>query len=622
LAIFIPEDKISEIKNTVDIVDIISESVLLKKTGRNFVGLCPFHSEKTPSFTVNPEKQIFHCFGCGTGGNVFSFLMKQEGLAFPEAALSLAKRYGIDIPTRTLSPEQRKKISEKESLLHINKQAMDFFCHELIEGLAGKQALSYLKKRGFSQEIIDRFNLGYAPKGWDNLLRYFSKKRISPVRVEKSGLVVKRKDKSGLYDRFRGRIIFPIINVNKEIVGFGGRVMDDSEPKYLNSPETPVYNKSRTLYGLHRAKDKCRTENAVYIVEGYLDLLALHQHGIENSVATLGTALTAEHIRLLTRYTRRMVLVYDSDEAGIRSAQRCIDTFWKEHVDFQRGDVFREENADTHILVLPDGHDPDSYLFKYGPEAFAEAASRAPGIISFLIDRAIEKHGLSTEGKIQIVSELLRPLAAINDRVARSLYIKQLSERIEIDEAVVLEKIRDVSSRKPGLDARHSPYLQKPGVPVSAGKHSFSDKGSRLEQQLIAMMLQFPEILSEIERRRVLEYFESDILKSIGNTILHHQLSSAEHVADLLNLIEDPEKKRLIAALAMADDFFDKKGCLMLIHQFEETIQRRHKLKLMDDKIKAAESQNDRILLNKLLNEKQKLAMRSVKQKITSLNDK
>jgi len=622
LAIFIPEDKVSEIKNTVDIVDIISEFVLLKKTGRNFVGLCPFHSEKTPSFTVNPEKQIFHCFGCGMGGNVFSFLMKQEGLAFPEAAHRLAKRYGIDIPTRTLSPEQRNKIIEKESLLHINKQAMDFFCHELIDSLAGKRALSYLKERGFSQEIIDRFNLGYAPKGWDNLLRYFSKSRISFILLEKSGLVVKKKDKSGHYDRFRDRIIFPIIDANNKIVGFGGRVMDDSEPKYLNSPETPVYSKRRTLYGLHRAKDKCRTENTVYIVEGYLDLLALHQHGIENTVATLGTALTAEHIRLLTRYSRRMVLVYDSDEAGMRSAQRCIDTFWKEHVDFQRGDVFREENADTHILVLPDGHDPDSYLFKYGREAFVEAASGAPGIISFLIDRAIEKYGLSTEGKIHVVAELMQPLAAINDRVARSLYVKQLSERIEIDENVVLEKIRNVSSRKPGLDAGVAPYLQKPGIPVSTGKNKLSDKGSRLEQQIIAMMLQFPEILSEIERRRVLEYFESDTLKSIGNTILHHQLSSAEHVADLLNLIEDPEKKRLIAALAVADEIFEKKGCLMLIHQFEETIQRRHKLKLMDDKIKAAEAQNDHILLYKLLNEKQKLAMRTVKQKITLLNDK
>ena len=448
MAIFIPEDKISEIKNAVDIVEIISDSVILKKTGRNFVGLCPFHSEKTPSFTVSPEKQIYHCFGCGSGGNVFSFLMNQEGMSFPEAARALAKRYGINIPTQTLTPEQRRAIDQKENLLNINRLAMDYYQRCLSTDVAGQRARSYLKRRGFSEDIITRFNLGYAPKGWDHLVRFFSKKRISGKLLETAGLVIPRKDQRGSYDRFRDRIIFPIIDVNMKIVGFGGRVMDDGEPKYLNSPETPVYNKSRTLYGLHLAKNACRTAGSVYIVEGYLDLMALHQHGIENSVATLGTALTADHIRLLTRFAQRMVLVYDSDEAGIRSAQRCIDTFWKEHVDFRREDVFQEEKADTRILVLPEGHDPDSFLFENGAESFEAAASTAPGIISFLIDRAIQKHGLSTEGKIRVVSQLQAPLAAINDRVARSLYIKQLSERIEIDEKVVLEKIRETRPAK------------------------------------------------------------------------------------------------------------------------------------------------------------------------------
>jgi DNA primase len=619
LAIFIPEDKISEIKNTVDIVDIISDSLLLKKTGRNYVGLCPFHSEKTPSFSVSPEKQIYYCFGCGAGGNVFSFLMKQEGLSFPEAARALAKRYGIDIPTRTLSPEQRQKISQKETLLHINKLAMDFFQNQLRINVAGKQALSYLKQRGFSHDISEHFKLGYAPKGWENLSRFFSKKRISGKLLKTAGLVVARKNERGVYDRFRDRIIFPIFDINMNVVGFGGRVMDDAEPKYLNSPETPVYNKSRTLYGLHRAKNKCRMEKTVYIVEGYLDLLALHQHGIENAVATLGTALTADHIRLLTRYSQRMVLVYDSDEAGIRSAQRCIDTFWKEHVDFRRQDVFQEEKADTHILVLPDGHDPDSYLFEYGSKSFLDAAARAPGIISFLIDRAIKKHGLSTEGKIRIVSEMQTPLASINDRVARSLYIKQLSERIEIDESVVLEKIRNTGPPKKVIGTESAPGEgSESGVPASRTPL----KGSRLEQQIISMMLQYPQILPDIEHHKVLVNFENNVLKSIGYTILEYKLKSAEDVSELLNSIQDPDKRRTIAALAMTDEAWDKKGCLMLINQFVETHQRRQKNKLMDDKIKAAELQNDQTLLYKLLNEKQKQAMLSAKQKIALLNEK
>ena len=628
MAIFIPEDKISEIKNTVDIVDIVSETVLLKKAGRNFVGLCPFHSEKTPSFTVSPEKQIFYCFGCGTGGNAFSFLMKQEGLTFPEAARRLAKRYGIDIPATALTADQKRKINQRESLFHLNAQALIFFRRALNDNVAGRRALSYLKQRGFSPETIDRFQLGYAPKGWDHLLKYLSRKHLSPALAETAGLLIARKGKSGFYDRFRDRIIFPIFDVNAKIVGFGGRVMDNSEPKYLNSPETPVYQKSRSLYGLNNAREKCRTENTVFIVEGYLDLLALHQSGIENSVATLGTALTAEHIRLLTRYSRRMVLVYDSDEAGIRSAQRCIDTFWKEHVDFRREDIFREEKADTHILVLPDGDDPDSYLLKQGPEAFLAAAAKAPGIISFLIERAVDKHGLSTEGKIRIVADLQTTLAMINDSVARALYVKQLSERINIDEAAILDKIRGAVSRQ----AQHISDRKYPSDTRSAingseslaasGQKLLSETGHRIEQQIIAMMLQFPQILPEIEDREVLEYFESNMLKSIGDVILQKQIKSPGQVSELVNFFEEPDKKRLVAALAISDESWDKKGCLKLIGQFVETIQRKHKSRLMDDKIRAAELNRDQQLLNRLLNEKQKLAMRSAKQKMALLNDK
>ena len=618
MAIFIPEDKISEIKNAVDIVDIISDSVLLKKTGRNFVGLCPFHSEKTPSFTVSPEKQIYHCFGCGNGGNAFSFLMNQEGLSFPEAARALAKRYGIDLPTRTLSPEQRRAIGQKEKLLHINKLAMDYFQQCLVTGVAGQRARSYLEHRGFSGDIIDRFHLGYAPKGWDHLIRFFSRKRISGKLLETAGLVVARKDQRGSYDRFRDRIIFPIIDISMKIVGFGGRVMDDGDPKYLNSPETPVYNKSRTLYGLHLAKNACRTTGSVYIVEGYLDLLALHQHGIENSVATLGTALTADHIRLLTRFAQRMILVYDSDEAGIRSAQRCIDTFWKEHVDFRREDVFQEESADTRILVLPRGHDPDSFLFEHGPEAFKEAASAAPGIISFLIDRAIQKHGLSTEGKIRIISGLQAPLAAINDRVAQSLYIKQLSERIEIDERVVLEKIREI---RPSKTSNQGPYGAEADSSAAADVSTKTIDGNRLEQKIITMMLQYPQILFDIEQQKILAHFESRMLASLGRTILDRNIKQQAGVAELLNSIEDSEQRRLMAALAMTDEAWDEKGSRMLINQFADSVQRRHQNKLMDEQIKAAESQKDQSLLLKLLQEKQKQAIRSAKHKQTLLND-
>ena len=631
MAVFIPEEKISEIKNAADIVDIVSEAVLLKKAGKNHIGLCPFHSEKTPSFTVSPDKQIFYCFGCGTGGNVFSFLMKQEGLSFPEAVRGLGKRYGIDIPDRPLSPEQKKKISERESLFDINRRAMEFYHHNLKNSGAGQVARTYLKKRGISQKTIDDFKIGYALDGWDYLLNFFLKHRISPLLLEKSGLVLSKKNKSGHYDRFRNRIIFPIFDASMQVVGFGGRVLDDSLPKYLNSPETPVYSKSRSLYGIQRAKEKCRSTGSVFIVEGYLDVLALHQHGVENSIATLGTALTAEHIRFLSRFASSMTLVYDSDDAGIRSAKRCISTFWQEHVDFRRQDVFREENADTHILVLPAGHDPDSFVFEKGPKLFLEAAANAPGIITFLMNCAIDKHGLSTAGKVRIIKELQEPLAAINDRVAQALYIQKLAERTGIAENAVLERIRDVSAQKPkrrvadaGLPASTDPARRSgAGEPGSGGKRSaMVDRGNRFERQIIAMMLQYPDVIPEIKISKALDYFENTTLKNIGEFILKSNLTSTGQVSELMSRVDDEEKQTLIASLAMGDESWNMKGCLRLLGKFVEKGQKLRDRGVLEEQIRAAEKSNDHDLLLKLLNQKQKMAERSEKQKMAILSEK
>ena len=630
MAGFIPEEKVSEIKQAADIVDIVSETVLLKRSGKNFLGLCPFHTEKTPSFTVSPDKQIFYCFGCGSGGNVFSFLMKQEGLSFPETARGLAKRYGIDLPIRPLSPDQKKKISQREGLFDINRRAMEFFHEALCCGTAGQAARSYLKRRGISQETIDDFKLGYAPDGWDRLLNYFANQRISTTLIEKGGLILPRKNKTGYYDRFRNRIMFPIIDANKQVIGFGGRVLDDSIPKYLNSPETPVYNKGRSLYGIQQAKEQCRAAGTVFIVEGYLDLLALYQHGIQNAVATLGTSLTTDHVRLLTRYAGRMVLVYDSDEAGIRSAKRCIGTFWREHVDFRRQDVFSEEKADTHILVLPAGHDPDSFVFENGPDAFLEAAAKSPGIITFLMNQAVEKHGLSTEGKIRIISELQLSLAAINDRVAQALYIKQLAERIGIAESAILERIKEISTDRSRPNAPDRPAnAHLSGRRIGAGETLVSEApesegkiaGSRVERQIIAMMIQFPEILPDVNKCKALELFNNDILKGLGETLLEFNPTSADQVSEFMSQVDDRETQALIASLAMGDESWNRKGCLRLLGRFVESGRKLRDGDLLERQIKAAEKSNDHALLLKLLSKKQKMAERSEKQKMAILNE-
>ncbi len=578
MAVYIPEEKINDIKNSADIVDIISETVVLKKSGKNYLGLCPFHSEKTPSFTVSPDKQIFYCFGCNAGGNVFSFLMKQEGISFPEAARMLARRYGIDIPVRTMSPEQKKRISERESVLAINRQAMDFFCRALLENASGKKAMEYLLKRGISREIIDDFKLGYAPEGWDNLAVYFSKNKQPDGLVEKSGLIIPRKGKSGFYDRFRSRIIFPIFDISMQVIGFGGRVMDDSLPKYLNSPETHVYNKSRSLYGLHMAKGKCRESETVFIVEGYFDLLALHQHGIQNSVATLGTSLTPKHVQILRGFigkNGRIVLVYDSDMAGIKAAQRTIEVFDKGYVD-------------AHIVVLPDGHDPDSYLLEFGAEPFTKLAAESKGVISFLIDCAVKKHGLSTEGKIRIISDMKVFLAAINDNVARSLYVKELAERIGIDETAVLEKVRE------------APAGRRLGVAKPAADYVLQNNGNRLERRIIAMMLQFPEVLPEVDNRGLLNLFEDNILKSIGQFILDR---SGKPASELMTIIDDKNKKSIIASLVIGDDLWDRDGCLKLVAQFESSRYRNERK--LSQEIKDAEERNDYELALRLLKKKQ-----------------
>ncbi|MDD2389258.1 MAG: DNA primase [Desulfobacterales bacterium] len=594
MAIFIPEDKTSEIKQASDIIEIISEVVILKKAGRNYVGLCPFHSEKTASFTVSPEKQIFYCFGCGVGGDVFSFVMKYQQLSFPEAQRFLAGRYGVEIPTQQVSPAQRKCMTEKEALINMNHQAMEFFQHCLKQSPSGKKAMAYLERRGITETTISHFHLGYAPEGWTHLVDVFMKKQIPVERIKTSGLAVPRKNQSGFYDRFRDRIIFPIMDTGMKVIGFGGRALDDSLPKYLNSPETPLYNKSRSLYGLSQARHKCRQDNSVYITEGYFDQLTLYQHGFENTVATLGTALTMEHIRLLKGYAARMILVYDSDNAGIKAAMRSVS-------------VFMNEQVEARILILPTGHDPDSFLVESGAEAFAEMASGAMTVIEFLIDSSIKRCGLTVEGKIRIVSELSVPIASVMDSVAKSLYVKDLAERIGIDEAVVWQKIDAVDTGKTNgaWPVRNTQRIsaanarQQTATEMGGG----SGRSDRMERQIIAMMLQFPEILPVVGEQNILDHIYDDALKFIGKLVLERANRYDGKASDIVSLIEDESIRNIAASLAIGHEPWDREGCLKLIDQFEISRSRREKILLQ--KIKAAEQGNNYNLLNDLLRKKQ-----------------
>lgn len=610
----IPEDKLAEVRQAADIVEIIGESVLLKKSGKNFAGLCPFHAEKTPSFTVSPDKQIFHCFGCGAGGNVFSFVMKRDGVGFGEAVRSLAARCGVDLPERPLSGRAKRRESEEGSLFEVNQSAADFFRQALLQQAAGQPALAYLERRGVARATVERFGLGYAPKGWDHLIGALTRRKFTPALLEKAGLAVPRRDGSGHYDRFRDRIMFPIHDERGRVVGFGGRVMDDGTPKYLNSPETLVYTKRRVLYGLNHAKEACRRVGSAFIVEGYLDLIALHQHGIAHAVATLGTALTPEQIRLLARYAGRMVLVYDSDDAGIRSARRCIDLFWKEHADFRRGDVFREEHADTRILVLPEGHDPDSFLQVHGADAFRRLAHDAPGIITFVMEQAVLRHGLGTEGKIRIVDELQDHLSAINDPVARALYVKQLAERIHLEETVILERLKAQAAPTAATRARARTADRSGGQPP--------ENPERFEERIIAMMLQFPEIIAEIAKGAVLENVTNPLLKAAGEILVRHRFSASQQLPELLAKLEEGPLKQTLVALAMDDERLTRRGCQSLLRQFIASRQKRVNGRSLQAAIEAAEREQNEAEVMRLLIEKQKMAVRREKQKMSALRGK
>src|SRR6478609_4680607 len=390
----IPQSFIQDLLARADVVEIVGRSVQLKKTGANFAGLCPFHAEKSPSFTVSPSKQFYHCFGCGKNGNAIGFLMDHSGMGFVEAVKDLAGEYGLEIPEDNTSPQERERAAqqrEKQATLSdvLEKAGQAFRKH--LKG--SPRAIGYLKGRGVSGEIAKAFGLGYAPEGWRTLASVFPN-YDDPLLAE-SGLVIVGEQDDKRYDRFRDRVMFPIRNVKGECIGFGGRVLGDEKPKYLNSPETPVFSKGRELYGLYEAREALREQGYVLVTEGYMDVVALAQLGFPNAVATLGTACTTEHVQKLFRFTDAVVFSFDGDEAGRRAARKALDGALPYATDVRS----------VKFLFLPAEHDPDSYIREYGRDAFSRYVSNAVPLSSFLIEASSEDCNLSSaEGRARMLS--------------------------------------------------------------------------------------------------------------------------------------------------------------------------------------------------------------------------
>jgi DNA primase len=421
-----PDSFVEEVRRTADIVRYISDHVSLRRTGASWKGLCPFHQEKTPSFNVRSEPPLFHCFGCGEGGDVFKFAMLHERVGFPEAVEMIARRFGVAVPENRFDGGPDRKA--REEMLALLEAATQHFSHNLWTA-PGTRAREYLLGRGFKKETLERIRAGAAPDSWDDLLGSLRQK-FAPGVLLSAGLVLERQDKSGHYDRFRNRAIFPILNEGGKVVAFGARALDGSEPKYLNSPETPVYQKGRTLYGLSWAKDAVRREGRIVLVEGYLDVARAIESGVAEVAATCGTALTTAHARLLRRFTESVVMNFDQDEAGQKASQRSAE-------------ALLEEALQVRVVELPAGEDPDSYLKSAGPEAYRQCLAGAPVYMQWLVRRAAGEHEVGNpQGKAAYLKALLPALLRIESAVERAAWLPLIVASGGLDERATEQELR------------------------------------------------------------------------------------------------------------------------------------------------------------------------------------
>ncbi|MCJ7833212.1 MAG: DNA primase, partial [Deltaproteobacteria bacterium] len=509
---FFPESFISQIKDAVNLVAVISESVSLKKTGRNYQGLCPFHPEKTPSFMVNEEKQIFHCFGCGLGGNVFTFFMHYHHLTFPEAVSELAERLRIPLPKTQSGRVSEEGQDLKEELRRLNSQAADFYHHLLMKEKIGQKGREYLKFRKMNGKLAEEFYLGYAPEGWDRLVSFVTRGKVPLPLVEQSGLIIK-KEKGGHYDRFRNRIIFPIFDEQKRVIGFGGRALDEETPKYLNSPESAVFNKGRVLYGLPQAAPMIRRLNQAVIVEGYFDLLSLHLHGFKQAVATLGTALGSFQIRKLKGMAEDLVLLFDGDPPGIQAALRSVS-------------LFQQEGVSARIKVLPPNSDPDSFLFQVGPERFAIELQQAEPMMTFFFNQQIKEVKPQVQDQARMVARLVPHLKALNSEVERAYYAGWVSDKLKIPEAVLWKSLKDSKTPRRG-----SGRIQES---LNEGKVS------GLEWHMIEAVMRIPKAALLLLNEDWRDIFESTEARVIYETIQKtYQQQGEVNPSLLLDHLED-----------------------------------------------------------------------------------
>lgn len=593
---FEQKDAVQRVKDAAQIVDIIGECVSLKRAGANMKGLCPFHAEKTPSFMVNPARQSFHCFGCGEGGDVLNFMMKYYNLTFPETLKNLAQRYQITLPEKEFTSDDKRKAEKRQKLFDANERAARMYHEYLLNHPEAVKARDYLSEREIPQEMVSSFNLGYAPESWDYLRDKVSKSSITLAEAEEAGLLV-RKDSNRFYDRFRDRILFPISELTGRVVGFGGRILGEGEPKYLNTPETLIFDKGRLLFGLFQNRDAIRKARQAVVVEGNFDLLALVTFGVKNVVAPLGTALTQAQIRLLKGYADEVILLFDGDEAGIKAAMRAVP-------------IFLAEQVAARVALLPAMHDPDTYIRAHGKDGLEKFLVSALSILEFAFEHLKDKHGTGMTGKGKILEEL-QPLiqASGSSPFQQSVLISEFSNKLGLDPEQVMQGFKTAERKKTQIRP------VRPGVEhEKEAKADISTQLSRKQAQLLEFLVFYPGFL-----KRFLEAGIEDILgeKSVGHILdVLQKLSEEEEVTgpeQLMEALPEGPERSYVSRLLISSPFLGQDDQEVIGQMVDEMltwlVKYRFKKEItqLTSEIRAAQENRDSKLLEELLLRKAEL---------------
>lgn len=525
------DDIIEEVRMKNDIVDVVSQYVKLTRKGSSYFGLCPFHNEKTPSFSVTPAKQMYYCFGCGAGGNVFNFIMEYENFTFGEALHHLADRAGVELPRIEYSKEAKEKAERKALLLEINKKAAQYFYYQLRRE-NGRVAYQYLAGRGLSEETMKKFGLGYSDKYSDDLYRYLKGQKYSDELLRESGLF-NVDERHGMYDKFWNRVIFPIMDVNNRVIGFGGRVMGDGKPKYLNSPETKIFDKSRNLYGLNVARTT--RKNYLIVCEGYMDVISMHQAGFTNAVASLGTALTSGHASLLKRYTKEVLLLYDSDEAGIRAALRGIP-------------ILRDAGVNSRVVDLKPYKDPDEFIKNMGAEAFEERLEQAMDSFMFRVSIAERDYPMEEpQGQNRFFDYCAGLLLELEDELERNLYIeaivKKYQSRCRIENGDLRKRVNTLAIK--GTKAENRIMVKS----TASEKKKTESAGQKAQKLMLTWLVTYPGIFEKVEKYIQPEDFVEPLYREVADMLFAQRAAGEVNPAKLLNVFTDSEQQREVASL-------------------------------------------------------------------------